>query len=324
MVVGGGAAGPVRRPRAPPSAGARVALVSRKPLAESASYWAQGGLAAALAPDDSPDAPRRGHARRRARPRAARAAVEVLRARRPARSTSSSARGVALRPDADGELALGARGRALARGGSSTPAAARPGARSPRGSPSWSPRTSGSRCSRATSALALWSDGERCAGVAHRPRARSRRAATVLATGGAAALWAAHDQPAGRDRRRLGARPRGRRGARRPRALPVPPDRARAARPSARRLAGHRGGPRRGRDAARRRRASGSPTSSRRATRSRAAILDRMEADGTDHVLLDLRAIDAGALPERLRGAAARRGSTRRASRSRSRPPPTT
>jgi len=35
--------------------GARVALVSATPLAESSSYWAQGGLAAALTQDDSPD-----------------------------------------------------------------------------------------------------------------------------------------------------------------------------------------------------------------------------------------------------------------------------
>ena len=34
------------------------------------------------------------------------------------------------------------------------------------------------------------------------------------------------------------------------------------------------------------------------------AILDRMDSDGTDHVLLDLRGIDRGALPERVRGAA--------------------
>src|SRR5215211_5239795 len=52
-VVGGGAAGLHVALRAA-ELGARVALVSRKPLAESASYWAQGGLAAALAPDDSP------------------------------------------------------------------------------------------------------------------------------------------------------------------------------------------------------------------------------------------------------------------------------
>src|SRR6185295_13864094 len=52
-VVGGGAAGLYVALRAAEH-GAEVTLVSRKPLAESASYWAQGGLAAALAPDDSP------------------------------------------------------------------------------------------------------------------------------------------------------------------------------------------------------------------------------------------------------------------------------
>src|SRR5580704_8787543 len=35
--------------------GATVALISATTLAETASYWAQGGLAAALAPDDSPE-----------------------------------------------------------------------------------------------------------------------------------------------------------------------------------------------------------------------------------------------------------------------------
>src|ERR1700742_3674653 len=34
--------------------GAEVTLVSARPLAETASYWAQGGAAAALALDDSP------------------------------------------------------------------------------------------------------------------------------------------------------------------------------------------------------------------------------------------------------------------------------
>ena len=56
-MVGAGAAGLYVALRAA-EAGARVALVSRKRLAEtvseSASYWAQGGLAAALGPDDSP------------------------------------------------------------------------------------------------------------------------------------------------------------------------------------------------------------------------------------------------------------------------------
>src|ERR1700752_2717453 len=35
--------------------GASVVLISATPLAQTASYWAQGGLAAALAADDSPE-----------------------------------------------------------------------------------------------------------------------------------------------------------------------------------------------------------------------------------------------------------------------------
>jgi glycine/D-amino acid oxidase-like deaminating enzyme len=54
IVVGAGAAGLYASLTAARE-GARVALVSARPLAETASYWAQGGLAAALAADDSPE-----------------------------------------------------------------------------------------------------------------------------------------------------------------------------------------------------------------------------------------------------------------------------
>src|SRR5690349_4157032 len=53
VVVGAGAAGLFAALTAA-RAGARVTLVSARPLAETASYWAQGGAAAALAIDDSP------------------------------------------------------------------------------------------------------------------------------------------------------------------------------------------------------------------------------------------------------------------------------
>ena len=53
IVVGAGAAG-LYAALCAARDGARVALVSARPLAETASYWAQGGLAAALAEDDSP------------------------------------------------------------------------------------------------------------------------------------------------------------------------------------------------------------------------------------------------------------------------------
>ena len=54
VVVGAGAAGLYAALTAA-GTGAQVALVSATPLARTASYWAQGGLAAALAADDSPD-----------------------------------------------------------------------------------------------------------------------------------------------------------------------------------------------------------------------------------------------------------------------------
>ena len=51
-VVGAGAAGLYAALRAARER-ATVALVSATPLAQTASYWAQGGLAAAMAADDS-------------------------------------------------------------------------------------------------------------------------------------------------------------------------------------------------------------------------------------------------------------------------------
>src|SRR6478736_5969061 len=54
IVVGAGAAG-LYSALCAAREGARVALISARPLAETASYWAQGGLAAALAGDDSPE-----------------------------------------------------------------------------------------------------------------------------------------------------------------------------------------------------------------------------------------------------------------------------
>jgi len=54
VVVGAGAAGLYTALRVARE-GAHVMLVSATPLAESSSYWAQGGLAAALGSDDSPE-----------------------------------------------------------------------------------------------------------------------------------------------------------------------------------------------------------------------------------------------------------------------------
>src|SRR5699024_7051535 len=53
IVVGGAGAAGLFAARIAASEQARVTLVSARPLAETASYWAQGGAAAALAVDDS-------------------------------------------------------------------------------------------------------------------------------------------------------------------------------------------------------------------------------------------------------------------------------
>src|ERR1700679_587730 len=52
VVVGAGAAG-LYAALCAAREGGRVALLSALPLAQTASYWAQGGLAAVLASDDS-------------------------------------------------------------------------------------------------------------------------------------------------------------------------------------------------------------------------------------------------------------------------------
>ena len=200
-----------------------------------------------------PGPSRRGHAQRRARPLLP-AAVEVLVEESPAAVESLMRRGVELRPRS--RTASSRSGsRAVTRpAGSSMPGGSRDRARADQPARRARRRARADRGARGASALALWSDGGRCHGVltdrgpipARGDRAGHRRRRRALG---------AHHEPARSDRRRRDPRPRRRRGARRPRALPVPPDRARASGPAARRVADHRGGPRRGGAPARRRRA---------------------------------------------------------------------
>jgi L-aspartate oxidase len=193
-VVGAGAAG-LFAALTGARAGARVALVSATPLAESASYWAQGGLAAAIAFDDSPQrhledtlAAGRGAVRP--------SAAEVLCAESPARVLELERMGVRFDADRHGRLALSLEGGHSARriahaGGSAT----------------------GRRVTRQLSALVaedprievlerrraagLWEIDGRCAGlVCDDGRAVASRA-VILATGGAAALWARTTNPPG-------------------------------------------------------------------------------------------------------------------------------
>ncbi len=192
-VVGGGAAGLYVALRAA-AAGASVVLVSRKPLAESSSYWAQGGLAAALAPDDSParhaeDTLNAGRGLCRTD------AVAALTAEAPAAVAELRRLGVQFDLDPDGELALSLEGGHTARrivhaGGAETGRwitarlAELVGA---------SPDID---VLEGASAVALWSDGEQCAGVVTDAGVVAATA-TVLATGGGAALWSRTTNPWG-------------------------------------------------------------------------------------------------------------------------------
>src|SRR5918992_2437665 len=107
-VVGAGAAGLYAALKAA-SDGARVALVSRSPLAQTASYWAQGGIAAALADDDSPDL----HAAdtvAAGRDAARESAVRVLCEDSPGRVRDLERLGVRFDADRRGNLGLGLEG----------------------------------------------------------------------------------------------------------------------------------------------------------------------------------------------------------------------
>jgi L-aspartate oxidase len=294
-VVGGGAAGLYVALRVAEH-GARATLISRKPLAESASYWAQGGLAAALAPDDSParhaqDTLNAGRGLCRS------AAVDVLTREAPAAVAELRERGVRFDPEPggpEGELSLALEGGHSARrivhaGGAQTGRAitgrlAELVAENER-----------VHVLEETSALALSSDGARCAGVIT-DAGTVTASATVLATGGGAALWQRTTNPWGA----IGA------GA-------VLAHAAGAAladlefcqfHPTALALPGsdHDGTllteALRG-EGAELLDASGRRFTDELAPRDQvaAAILDRMEADGTDHVMLDLRSIPPERFP---------------------------
>ena len=122
-VVGAGAAGLYGALHAA-RAGARVVLVSATPLAATASYWAQGGLAAALGPDDSfelhlQDTERAGRGLVR------HSAAEILVREAPERVRDLQQLGVRFDADRFGQLALGLEGghsvrRVVHAGGSAT------------------------------------------------------------------------------------------------------------------------------------------------------------------------------------------------------------
>jgi len=197
-VVGAGAAGLFCALTAS-GAGARVALISRSALPGSASYWAQGGIAAALAVGDSPDRHARDTleaGRGAARPSAVRALCEEA----PERVRDLQRMGVVFDADRHGALALGLEGGHSARrvvhaGGAAT------GRRITRQLAALAARDERIEVLEGASATAVLTRGGRCAGVMVTQEGGARTEipsrGTVLATGGAAALWARSTNPPG-------------------------------------------------------------------------------------------------------------------------------
>jgi L-aspartate oxidase len=276
--------------------GARVVLVSRNRLweavQESASFWAQSALAAALAPVDSPER----HARdtiAAGRGLCRTAAGEALVHEAPGAVEELVARGVGFDTRADGSLALALEGghsvrRIVHAGGRATGRALTDRLiELVQASPDIDVRER-------TSVVALWSDHERCAGVitGHGLMAAP---ATVLATGGAA-LWARTTNPYGAIA--AGSVLAHAAGAEladlefcqfHPTALALP-DSDHDGTLLTEALRG---------EGAMLLDAAGSRFTSELAPRDEltAAILDRMDADGSDHVGLDLRAINPARFP---------------------------
>ncbi len=292
MVVGGGAAGLYSALTAA-DAGARVAVVSRKPLSESSSFWAQGGLAAAIGADDSPqlhvdDTLAAG------RQACRRSAAELLAREAPGVVEELERRGVEFDRDPDGGLSLALEGghsrrRVVHAGGAGT------GRRITERLAELAARDERIEVLEETSAVALWSDGERCHGVITDAGGLSARA-TILATGGAAALWARTTNPWGAIG--AGAVMAHAAGAEiadlelcqfHPTALAAPGSRfdgllvTEAVRGEGATLLG----------------ADGERFTDELAPRDEVtlAVLDRMGSDGTDHVLLDLRHVSEARFP---------------------------
>lgn len=192
-MVGGGAAG-LHVALEAADAGATVALISRKPLAESASFRAQGGLAAAIADDDSPAR----HAEdtfNAGRDACRRAAVEVLTSEAPAAVERLISRGVEFDREPDGRPALSLEGGHTARriihaGGAET------GRAITSRLAELVAGHAGIELMDDASATALWVDADRCIGVVTN-RGTVLARATVLATGGGAALWQRTTNPWG-------------------------------------------------------------------------------------------------------------------------------
>jgi len=174
---------------------ATVVLVSATPLAQTASYWAQGGLAAALAADDSFDLHLR-DTELAGRALVRRSAAEALVHEAPERVRDLQALGVHFDADRFGHLALGLEGghsvrRVVHAGGSAT---GRRVVRQLSALAAEEPRIAVLEGARAQT---LWRSEDRCRGLICDDGRVIAARAVVIATGGAAALWARTTNPPG-------------------------------------------------------------------------------------------------------------------------------
>ncbi len=193
-VVGAGAAG-LYAALCAARTGASVALISATPLARTASYWAQGGLAAALAADDSFEL-HLADTERAGRELVRRSAARMLVEQAPERVRDLQSLGVRFDADRFGQLALGLEGghsvrRVVHAGGSAT------GRRVVRQLSALAVADERIVVFEGARARALWHEQGRCVGLLcdDGPTVASR--AVVLASGGAAALWSRTTNPPG-------------------------------------------------------------------------------------------------------------------------------
>jgi L-aspartate oxidase len=173
--------------------GGRVALISATPLAQSSSWWAQGGLAAAMSAGDSPE--RHLHDTVVAGRGAVReSAARVLCDEAPAAVEDLSRLGVRFDADREGHLSLGLEGGHSARrvvhaGGAAT------GRRIVRELSALAAEDPRIQVLEGRRAIAMISTDGRCHGVRLEDGTALNAGAVVVATGGAAAMWARTTNP---------------------------------------------------------------------------------------------------------------------------------
>jgi L-aspartate oxidase len=171
-----------------------VTLISATPLAESSSWWAQGGLAAAMSADDSPERHLRdtiAAGRQAVRESAARILCEEA----PGAVADLDRLGVRFDADRNGRLVLGLEGghsrrRIVHAGGAAT------GRRLVRQLSAVVAEDPGIDVLEGRRVVELIEGDGRCAGVRLDDGRLIASGAVVLATGGAAALWSRTTNPA--------------------------------------------------------------------------------------------------------------------------------